>query len=319
MIRLVSGDLWKEIKKLARKSQVKMAAIAYVTHDSLIRFGKGDLLIVDASDHAITSGQTSAPVLERAWKRDASLYSHPDLHAKVMLFDRVVIIGSANLSQTSMDSLVEAAVLTDQPSVVSVARSFLQQLQDKSQRIDQDFIDHICSLEVQRAGWGKHRRKKDRKTLINLVSSRTWLVSLTVLDERRYEAESEYIEKGLDTARKRVSDRSSDVSYMRIKGSSMFRREARSGDSVIQIWREHQNDPPTKVYRHTPILLRQDEPNCTRLYVEEFADSEDTVIPWRRFLQLIRQIELPGKVSKYSARLIPESYSDALDALWDKE
>jgi phosphatidylserine/phosphatidylglycerophosphate/cardiolipin synthase-like enzyme len=319
MIRLVSGDLWKEIKKLAKKSQVKMAAIAYVTHDSLIRFGKGDLLIVDASDHAITSGQTSAPVLNKAWKRGASLYSHPDLHAKVILFDRVAVIGSANLSQTSMDSLVEAAVLTDHPNVVSVARSFLQQLQDESQCIDKGFIDHIGSLEVKRAGWGKPRRKKKRKTSISLASSRTWLVSLTEIDEGMHEDEREYIEKGMKNAQRFVSDSSSDVSWIRFTRSSKFRREAQRGDTVIQIWRERNQKIPTVVYRHAPLLWRQDEPNCTRFYVEEFADAEDTTMPWRRFLRLTQRVGLPGKVVPYTVRLLPEEYSEALSSLWDKE
>jgi hypothetical protein len=53
MQRLISNNLWKEIAVLAKKSKLKKAAIAYVATDKFIQFGKGDVLIVDASNRAV--------------------------------------------------------------------------------------------------------------------------------------------------------------------------------------------------------------------------------------------------------------------------
>ena len=48
-----------------------------------LKLEEGDLLITDASDGAIKSGQTSASILARAKDRGADIYSLPGLHAKL--------------------------------------------------------------------------------------------------------------------------------------------------------------------------------------------------------------------------------------------
>lgn len=60
MNELLCDDLWPTIRKLAHKAAVRRAAVAYVTSDEILRFTEGDVLVTDASDHAIAAGQTSA-------------------------------------------------------------------------------------------------------------------------------------------------------------------------------------------------------------------------------------------------------------------
>src|SRR5882724_545866 len=48
MQKVLSRDLWKSIRVLARKSRQRKAAIAYVTRD-LVGFHKGDVLVVNDS------------------------------------------------------------------------------------------------------------------------------------------------------------------------------------------------------------------------------------------------------------------------------
>lgn len=98
MLRVVSGGLWTELHRLATKNRPRLAAVAYVTSDEKVKFGKGDTLVCDATDTAIKLGQTSAIVLRQAHDRGAQLFSSPGLHAKVFLLGRVAVIGSANLS-----------------------------------------------------------------------------------------------------------------------------------------------------------------------------------------------------------------------------
>src|SRR5689334_20237381 len=69
MIRFLSSDLWKHLRKLASHSNVRMAAVAYVTDTSGLGFKRGDTLIVDASDGAIRNGETSKAALETLARR----------------------------------------------------------------------------------------------------------------------------------------------------------------------------------------------------------------------------------------------------------
>ena len=152
MNELLCDKLWPTIRRLAKRSASKWAAIAYVSSDALIKFGKGDLLITDASNHAIVMGQTSAQVLNRAYKRSAKLYSLPGLHSKVLLLDGTAVIGSANLSGSSATSLVEAAWVTDNPVAVGMASSLIRQLSQQAEEIDVRFLARILKIEVKRSG-----------------------------------------------------------------------------------------------------------------------------------------------------------------------
>jgi hypothetical protein len=77
---LTGAKLWSNIRSKARKAKRRRLAIAYVTKD-LIGLKKGDLLVVDASIHAIRFGETSAKLLHTLCKRGVDIYSCPDLHA----------------------------------------------------------------------------------------------------------------------------------------------------------------------------------------------------------------------------------------------
>ena len=69
MDELLSDNLWPTIKRLAKRSSSKRAAVAYVTSEEYVEFGEGDVLVTDASHEAIASGQTNAKLLERAFER----------------------------------------------------------------------------------------------------------------------------------------------------------------------------------------------------------------------------------------------------------
>jgi hypothetical protein len=84
MLRVISDGIWTKIKKLSWSTQSKFAAIAYVTSDAHLKFGGGDVLVCDASDDAISAGQTSAEILRKAHARGAKIYSSPAVDADEM-------------------------------------------------------------------------------------------------------------------------------------------------------------------------------------------------------------------------------------------
>ena len=97
MNKILCDELWSEIQKRAKSANQKYAAIAYVTDDDKVKFGNGDVLITDASDGAIKSGQTSAEVLKAALKRKATIISIDGLHAKVYIFGSTRLLGSGDI------------------------------------------------------------------------------------------------------------------------------------------------------------------------------------------------------------------------------
>ena len=150
MLRLLSTNLWPLIAKLARMPARKQAAIAYVSSDRHPKFGQGDVLVTDATDGANEAGQTSAIVLSKAASRGARLYSLGGLHAKVICIGRYVVAGSANASAASADTLVEAAVVSDNPSLLAEARSLVEQLTAVAIPIDDVFLARISKIQVRR-------------------------------------------------------------------------------------------------------------------------------------------------------------------------
>lgn len=139
-----------------------MAAVAFFSDDALIKFRKGDTLIVDASDGRIKSGETSAKALVAAVRRKAQVFSLPNLNAKVFVFDRTVAIGSANVSRSSSSSLIEAGLLTDDTATVSQATALVESLRGMATPADSAFLRHIAKLKVRNRGRGAGRKLKKR-------------------------------------------------------------------------------------------------------------------------------------------------------------
>lgn len=311
MNELLSSGLWPRIRQLAKRAKKKSAAIAYVTDDRYIKFGKGDVLVTDASDEAIKSGQTSTAVLKAALKRKADISSIAGLHAKMYVFDRIAVVGSANLSKES-ERRTEAALFTDQPTAVSSARVLIERLKAKGDTVNEAFISRISKLPVKRRKGGAVSRGKPPEDPM----PRSWLVGLKPVQHK--EGEQPVVEQGTEEAEMHVSDEDSSVSSIRFRGNSRFRREAKAGDVVVCIWTAKSKGKPTAVYQHAPILLRKDdeENDVTWLFVEEYDDAEETTLTWKQFEKLYKQIGITGKLSQWPSRELARHHSDALHDLW---
>lgn len=53
--------------------------------------------------------------IEKLFKRGVIVYSRPCLHAKMLIAGQTLVVGSANISKHSRDTLDEAAILTKDP------------------------------------------------------------------------------------------------------------------------------------------------------------------------------------------------------------
>lgn len=314
MNELLCDRLWPTIGRLAKRSASKRAAIAYVSSDKLIKFGEEDVLVTDASDHAIAMGQTSAEVLKRAHKRSATLYSLRGLHAKVLLLDGTAVVGSANLSGSSANGLIEAAWVTDNPMAVGMATTLVNQLAQQADEIDDRFLARILKIKVKRSGGAAAMPTKRKPVKVRKTAA--WIVGVHELDDDKHPEEQEAAEAGEEIAKEGLTRESSDVSWIRWTGNSQFRAEAKEGDTIIQIWSVDGSKRPQAVFRHAPILRRQDEPKCTRFYVEKFRNEQKMSLSWGEFKKLIKKVGLSSSIGPNSARPIGTAESNALFSLW---
>ena len=152
MSRLLTDNIWNEIGCLSSVSSKKHVAVAYLTDASMLHLKMNDVLVVDASDRAIMTGQTSANALDDLFATGVRLYSQEGLHAKVYVFDASVVIGSANASLSSRKRLIEAAVLCDDADVVQHATSYVSEIARRAVVIDRTFVDRVLELPVERQG-----------------------------------------------------------------------------------------------------------------------------------------------------------------------
>jgi len=272
MEQLLTDNVWEQIGEFLDPNLRKRAAIAYVSSERYLDFSKGDVLVCDASDQAIGCGETSASVLKRFWEQGVELYSLPNLHAKVVVFgdQDYVLVGSANLSVSSAESLRELVLLSDASQIISQAVAFIHILKRSAIPIDAGFISRISEIKVKRALAPKTGRKPLRK-----LGHRKWIVSVKELRDSAFRDESGYVDKAFDELESDVSGRVPEgdiyVGWLRFTGRSRFRREATEGDIAIVIFKYLGGN--IEVFRPTPILLRQDQDRWTRFYYELPPDT----------------------------------------------
>lgn len=313
MNRLLTSDLWPVAAKLARKAKTRFAAIAYVTAET-VKFGEGDVLVVDASRGAITSGETKAQVLLDAYDNGALIYHCPNLHAKLLVMDDTAIIGSGNLSGNS-PYLHECAVLTDQSSVVGQARAYIQQLRERSVSLERSELVALTKLLVVRRG-GQGRGKATTRMTTKL-GTRRWLVGVTPIDEERMSAADQATHaRALGKLAAKLERDRDELDWIRLRGNSKMRQEAKVGDLMIVAEGSHTKTNHLTVSPPTSILARANSENSTFLYYLCASRKPDI-----RKLKLMKFLKTAGSNVVPSPRMVRELTPEVFQALerqWPK-
>lgn len=314
MQRVLSSDLWTAIRAQARKAHRRKAAIAYVTRD-LVGFRKADLLVVDASEYSIACGDTDAKLLRTLQGKGVLLYHCAGLHAKVLQLDDVAVIGSGNMSTSSVRDLVEAAVITDHSSVVSGVASLIEQLVRQSKALDELRIEELCKIKVVRRGGRRGVGRRTRVTRVVPLGRRTWLVGVHQLVRDPPPDEQRMIDRAAKTLRARAEGRDEDPNWVRWGRRGLLPRDCREGDSLIQIWRSSGAKRPSAVLRVTPVLLKQKAERWTRFYLGEAAGRYPEV-KWGSFKRLLKELGYTRRVSAGVVHLLEPDMADAIARKW---
>jgi hypothetical protein len=307
MLRLVSDRLWSEIADINRNDK-KQAAIAYVSTDLALSFHRDDVLVVDASDHAIKTGETSARLLVRFAKRGVTLFSLPGLHAKCVVLGDTVVVGSANMSAHSRDVLVEAALVTDSSVAVSAAIGWIEGLARVAAPIDDSFLKRISRIPVVRRTGPGGNKKAPR---VHSPMPATWLLGVTEFEDVPKTFRTSY-ESERGAASKARRHRTSDIGWVTTY-SATFKRLAKPGDLVIAMaWSGNRCSvaPPAAILRCTR------KRSATMAHTEEFPGKKRTLTR-TQFVEVLRRVDGPA-IGKFPTRQLLTTTAVALDAVWPR-
>jgi hypothetical protein len=308
METILTGNIWKQVAEEAKIARRRLVAVAYVSNCGHLRLSKGDVLVCDASDRAIKTGETSAPLLDALFHKGVELRSQPDLHAKVAVLGHYALIGSCNLSMSSEEDLTELALFTDRKQIVAQTMAFIHGLRETSKEIDVEFLQRILKIRIERHGLREHRRRARELRFGN----RVWLVSVRELPEDSFPEERPFAEKGEKKAESLVADKDGTISWIRWTGRGRFRSLARAGDVVVQIWQSLSGKRIT-VFALCALVLRQDIDHWTRFYVSEPEDCRR--VSWTRFESEAKDRSL-SRISRNSVRELNPREVLLIEGLW---
>jgi hypothetical protein len=118
-------------------------------------------VIVDASEEAVRLGLTSPEGLKRLLDF-TQLRTLKSLHAKVFIFDRVALVGSANMSASSLTQFQMALEVFDPKLIQRLVRWFDKTLWSQATSIDSQMIRKLMPLRPRHDFHGPTRREKLR-------------------------------------------------------------------------------------------------------------------------------------------------------------
>jgi hypothetical protein len=130
-LEFIDRNVWRRITASVKRHPARChVAVAYFGEHgvTLLPLEEGSILVVNASETAVKSGQTHPGQLRRLIDRGVAVYSMPNLHAKVVVTPEEVFAGSMNASRRSETYLLESAIRTTNRFVVSAARRFVATL-----------------------------------------------------------------------------------------------------------------------------------------------------------------------------------------------
>ena len=173
---LTNENIWQTLPEIIKFSQQIDAAFAYFGHDGakLFPLKRGDRLFIDMSPATVKEGGTNPNEIEKLIKRGVQVFTRSNLHAKIVITDKVVLVGSANVSKSSRDNLEEASILTNDAVTIQRARDFLNHI--CIEPVLPEYLSQCKSLYRPPRIVGK--RSTTTKRVSRATHAKLWLVNL---------------------------------------------------------------------------------------------------------------------------------------------
>jgi hypothetical protein len=271
---LTNEALWQTISDRIKTARRVDAAIAYFGQGGakLLPLRSGHRLVVDMSPATVKGGATDPREVEKLIDRGVEVFTRSNLHAKVVVADKALISGSANVSKRSQDVLDEAGILTTDESAVRRAREFIERL--CTEPVRPEYLEECKRLYRPPRFVGAMAGAKSKGQ--RAVHAKLWIVNLS--DAILPDSEVERFEVGETTARRLVKDNErSRLDSFHWAYKPRMAGELVIGDWVIQVmtWKDK------SVTVHAPGQL---------LYIDHYVrDSTSAKERWVFHLEVPRR------------------------------
>ncbi len=312
-MELIVEHVWDELRRYWVNGP-RFVAVAYYSSDENLKYELGDVLIVNASDTAIRTGQTNASALRRAHSSGARVFSHPNLHAKLYALGSHLLVGSANSSLNSRHGVIDCLGHSDDPYTVSRARSFVDGLGSVSDEVDDHFLTRIEAFPVE----SKQYTPMPRRPPPDASPPHCWLLGMHPAD---YPGDESELSDDIEATEGTLEKGETAEWFWWPKSNSRFYREAKIGDLFVTIWRQR---PDKEVARgvkvYMPRIIQRitiAENDKRRVYHFAEGDVADArALTWRQFLRLASQVGWEQQITVKSARAIPQQHVQSLCKFW---
>ena len=197
----ISSPVWPTITKALRSRRPARVAVAYLGKGAsrLLPVTPNSVVVVDASEHAVSSGQTCPDELRVLLRRGVRIFSAENLHAKVFVVGGVAYIGSSNASGHSERVLIEAVLAIRDRAAVAAARRFVDDC--ALYELGEERLKDLARIyKPPRLPGGKPRRTSKRRRDIGLPAMR--VLQLVLADWS--EDDTIAIDSGMTAARKKM-------------------------------------------------------------------------------------------------------------------
>ncbi len=229
---LTNESIWATLSDYVGSAYSVDAAIAYLGKDGarLLPLKKGDRIVVDMNPATVKAGGTDPNEIERLIKRGVLVFTRRNLHAKIVITDNTVLVGSANISRNSRDNLEEAALLTNDPLAVRRARDFFSRICTEPVR---DEYLRECK-RIYRTPKRPGQQEPNEQHVQRTTHAKLWLENISA-DYYIPQKEIERFEQSENRARKLIKDTSrSTLSYFHCSYKPKETDELQTGDWIIQ-------------------------------------------------------------------------------------
>jgi phosphatidylserine/phosphatidylglycerophosphate/cardiolipin synthase-like enzyme len=282
---LTNEDYWKTIPEIIKASKHTDVAVAYLGSDGakLLPLKKGDRLVVDMSPATVKSGTTNPFEIEKLIKRGVKVFARRNLHAKVILTDKALLVGSANISKNSRNNLDEVAIFTTDP--VTMQRST-------------DFIEQIC-IEPVLPKYLEECKRNYKSPPPNSPGNpppthhaKLWIVSLVIASIPS--AELKKFDKSVEKAEKRINLEVSTVDTFHWPYKTKMADELKTEDWVIQCVKQDDNSilvcPPCRLIADVDHYTRDEKTGKERyiFHLERKKGSQN--MKWPAFQKTLKTV-----------------------------
>jgi hypothetical protein len=262
-----------------------------------------DTLVVDASLKAVRSGATDPTALIALQKIGVRLFTRDSLHAKVLVYDKFAVIGSANASRNSAKSLHEACMIVRDNKILTDLRKWARTLQ----------IDELTPKILQML------KKEYRPPRMNGggqtpgLSSRLWITWST--EEDLDPAFAEKVDARTDALMKQRSKREYLVEAIECPSKDKFTAGVTKNDRVIQFYHEGSRVTVWGVSTVVDVKRWSNGTNLKTYVWLEYLD-EGPVITADRFIKKAIDLGVKGLTNQSNKHIRNAETANALRALF---